>query len=193
MIEAIIGLVGVIVGSVITIAKDSWGTWRERRREGSYAAIRLICILEEYADKCIDVVYDDGTAFGRPAGRHENGEEYCVAQADAPEPLEFPEDIAWRSIPEALMHRVLALTNKARSTDRHISAAGEHAFPPDYDEFFEQRQLGYAQLGLDALEITDELRKRFGISAQSRTNLNTDWNPKAFLREKIAKPQEEGA
>jgi hypothetical protein len=187
MIEAIIGLVGVIVGSVVTIAKDSWGTWRERRREGSYSAIRLICIMEECADKCIDVVYDDGTAYGLPAMRNKSGEEYCVAQTEAPDPLEFPDDISWRSIPEALMHRILALPNKARSTDRHISKAGENAFPPDYDEFFRLRQHGYAQLGLDALEITDDLRDRFGVSAQSRTNLNTDWDPKAFLREKISK------
>jgi len=193
MSEAIIGLVGVVVGSMIAISKDTWSSWMERRREGSYAAIRLICILEEYADKCIDVVGDDGTAYGRPARRTEGGEEYCEAQVKTPEPLDFPEDISWRSIHESLMHRTLALTNKARSTDRHISASGEHAFPPDFEEFFGPRQEGYAQLGLDALEVADDLREKFRISVKSRAELNSDWEPMAFLRNKLANLEEHRA
>lgn len=190
MIEAFIGLFGVVVGSVIIITKDTWTSRMDRRREGSYSAIRLICILEEYADKCIDVVGDDGTAYGRPAHRTEKGEEYCEAQVTPPEPLDFPEDISWRSIHESLMHRTLALTNKARSTDRHISASDEHAFPPDFEEFFGPRQEGYAQLGLDALEVADDLRDKFGISVKSRAELNSDWEPIAFLRDKLANFEE---
>ena len=186
MIEALIGLVGVVVGSAITITKDVWTSRLDRRRQGSYSAIRLICILEEYADKCIDVANDDGTVGGQPAGREESGEDYCESQAAAPDPLNFPEDIAWRSLPESLMHRILALPNKARSTNRHIEASGEYAFPPDYAEFFKPRQAGYAQLALDALAIMEDLRKAFGISVESRTSLNTDWDPKAFLSEKVS-------
>lgn len=185
--EALIGLIGVIVGSAITVTKDSWTTWRERRREGSYSAIRLICILEEYADKCIDVVGDDGTVYGRPAGRTKDGEEYYQAQVASPDPVEFPADIGWRSLKGPLMHRTLALPNMARSTDRHIQAASDFASPPDYSELFEARQEGYARLGLEALEIADALRKQFQITAKGRATLNTDWNPKAFLSAEIAK------
>jgi hypothetical protein len=182
MMEAWIGLGGVIVGSTITITKDVWLSWIERRRDGSYSAIRLICILEEYANKCIDVVGDDGTAYGRPAHRTDNGEEYREAQIRTPDPLEYPKDIAWRSISESQMHRSLALSNKARSTDQFISASAENASPPDYEEFFDPRQEGYAQLGLVALELSDDLRKKFRISAESRTTLYGDWDPKEFLQ-----------
>lgn len=187
MIEALIGLVGVIVGSVITITRESWTSWRAHRREGSYSAIRLIGMLEEYADRCIDVVYDDGTVGGRPAARTSDGQEYHEAQATAPDPLNYPDDIGWRSLPEALMHRAIALPNKARSTNRHIQAASEWASPPDYQEVFEPRQKGYAQLGLDALEIARDLRMHFGISAESRDSLNPDWNPMDALRERISR------
>lgn len=187
MIEAIIGLVGVVVGSAITITRDSWATWRAHRREGSYSAIRLIGMLEEYADRCIDVVYDDGTAEGRPAGRTSEGQEYHKAQVTAPDPLDYPDDIGWRSLPEALMHRTIALPNKARSTNRHVQAASGWGTPPDYREIFEPRQMGYAQLGLDALEIANDLRAHFGISAESRDNLNPDWNPIDALRERISR------
>ncbi|POF31117.1 hypothetical protein [Roseibium marinum] len=190
MIEAFIGLAGVLVGSMITISKDLWVSKLVRRREGSYSAIRLICILEEYADKCIDVVCDDGTAYGQPAGRTESGEEYNAPQIAKPYPLEYPEDIAWRSIKEPLMHRALALTNKARSTDRRIDASAEHALPPEYEELFETRQEGYAWLGLDALGLADDLRKEFKIFAKSSAELNGDWDPKAFLRGRLSQKQE---
>ncbi|MGX1307077.1 hypothetical protein AB7M35_001797 [Amorphus suaedae] len=186
MSEALIGLIGVVVGSVIAISKDVWTSWLQRRREGSYSAIRLICILEDYASDCLDVVYDDGTAQGRPAGCTEHGEEYHEEQVSTPQPPAFPDDIAWRSLPEELMHRTLALPNKAKSTDRHISACSEHADPPDYDDFFKPRREGYARLGLDALELANDLRRNFGISAKSHTPLNSDWDPIWYLEKKIS-------
>lgn len=187
MTEAWFGLIGVILGSIIAISKDSWAHWRERRRDGSYSAIRLICILEEYANKCIDVTGDDGYAYGRLAGQTEDGQEYCVAQVTTPDPLDYPSDIAWRSLDETLMHRILALSNKARSTDRYVSASAENAFMPYYEEFFEPRQEGYAQLGLEALDIVDDLRNRHGISVKSRTDLSEGWDSKEYLAELIAK------
>lgn len=196
MMEAVIGLVGVVVGSFITIAKDSWTTYQDRRRDGSYSAIRLICILEEYANKCTDVAGDDGYAYGRPAGRMESGEEVCEAQVATPDPLNYPSDIEWRSLNEALMHRVLALPNKARSTDRYISACAEHACPPDYSEIFEPRQEGYARLALDTFDIIEELRARYDVSVESRTELGIGWDQKAHLEgllEKFAKRDAERA
>jgi len=187
MIEAVIGLVGVVVGSVIAISKDSWALYRERRRDASYSAIRLICVLEEYANKCMDVAEDDGRVLGRPAGMMESGEEVCEPQASTPDPVDYPADISWRSIDETLMHRILALPNKARSTDRYVSACAEHVSPPDYSEAFEPRQQGYAQLGVEALDIVDELRKRYGVSVKSRTELSDGWDDKKYLVSLLAK------
>ncbi|MEM7058972.1 MAG: hypothetical protein AAF557_15395 [Pseudomonadota bacterium] len=188
--DAIIGLIGVAVGGIIVSLKEGLARRSERRRDGSYSAIRLISVLEEYAHKCIDVAGDDGHAYGQPAGRTEEGEQYCEAQVTKPDPLVFPDDIAWRSLDETLMHRILALPNKARSTDRYISASGEHAFPPDYTEFFEPRQKGYAQLGLEALDIIERLRAQHRISVRSRTDLSTDWEPNEFLRNRLARLDE---
>ena len=186
MSEALIGLFGVIVGSLITISRDGWTAWLQRRRDGSYSAIRLICILEDYANDCINVVDDDGTADGRPAGCNDSGEEYYEPQVETPQPPDFPDDIAWRSLPEELMHRALALLNKAKSTDRHISACLEYADSPDYDEYFKPRRKGYAKLGLDALELAEDLRRHFGISAKSHTPLDSDWDPIWYLKKKIS-------
>ena len=188
MIEAIFGLVGVVVGSFLTIVKDSVAARQQRKQEGSYSAIRLICILHEYADHCVDVVQDDGTSHGMPAGRTENGEEYYVAQVRRPEPPQYPDDIAWRSLPEALMHQVLGLPNKARTTDRYIDGQAEYAAtPPDYSEFFEARQEGYAKLGYDALHLAERLAEKYRIKATHKAALGFDWDAKAFLHDTIEK------
>ncbi len=184
--NALIGLIGVFVGGFLTIAKDTFSSFRVRKEDGSYAAIRLICILEEYADNCIGVVGDDGTAYGQPAGRTSDGQEYYSAQVSAPTPLNYPDDIVWRSLKAPLMHRILALPNLARSTDRHITAASEHASPPDYYEAFEARQEGYAKIGIEALEIAHQLRNDFEVAVIGRVHSNADWNPENYLREKLA-------
>lgn len=185
MVEAIFGLVGVVVGSILTIAKDSITARIRRQEDGSYSAIRLICILEEYADHCVDVVQDDGTSHGQPAGRTDDGEEYYVAQVRLPAPPDFPDDIAWRSLPNAQMHQILALPNKARTTDRHIDATTEYvAHYPDFWEWFEARQEGYAKLGIEALTLAEKLASKYGITA-TRADLGSDWDVKGFLRSKL--------
>ena len=186
MIEAIFVLVRVLVGSFLTIARD-WSTSRKRRKEeGSYSAIRLICILNEYAGHCVDVVQDDGTSDGMPAGRTEGGERYYAGQVQHPAPPEYPDDIAWRSLPESLMHKILGLPNKARATDRYIYGQSEYAAPPDFSEFFKARQEGYAKLGHDALNFAEQLAAKFGITDTHKAELNFDWDPKAYLADKKA-------
>lgn len=193
MIEAIFGLVGVLVGSLITVLKDWVSSYRERRRDASYSAIRLISILEAYADRCIDVVQDDGTIYGRPAGRWDDGQEYAEAQESTPDPLDYPDDIGWRSLDEDLMHRIVALPNKARRTNRYIGLSTEFASPPYYEDYFDARQEGYARLGADALEIAEQLRRQYRISANSGIHMTTEWDPVVFLRERIQKFDNERA
>jgi len=185
--EALIGLVGILVGSFIAVFKDLWTSYRERRIEGSYSAIRLIGILEAYADQCIEVVQDDGMAFGLPAGRTKDGEEYLRATVATPEPPEYPDDIGWRSLEEAVMHQIVSLPNKTRQINRDIKMSADFAFPPDYDRFFDARQEGYARLALGALEIVSELRKQFQVSRSSGMHMSMEWDPQKFLKEKIAK------
>ena len=184
MIEAIFGLVGVVIGSAITVGREVWVNRSERRRAASYAAIRLVSILEEYALACVDVVQDDGTAYGRPAGRTEHGEEYFEVQVSAPSPPIYPDDIDWKSLDEGIMHRVLSLPNTARSVDRTIYIAGDYASPPDYEPIFVARHQGYAYLGLEAFAVASELRKEFRVPKRTSPLLNEDWNPIAYLRER---------
>lgn len=184
MNEAIIGFVGVLVGVFATIGKDAVSYWIGRRNAGRYAAVRIVCILDQYVEKCVEVVADDGTAEGRPAGRTESGEEYYSAQVDSPEPPAFPDDIDWTSINPDLMYRILALPNLALGTERFIRGASEHSFAPDFEEFFQSRWEGYADLGLEALEIIAALRRTFGLPRPSIAIGNPEWDAASFLRQK---------
>ena len=185
MSAAIIGLLGVILGSVLTSSKDLVAHFFTRRGNGRYAAVRIIAVLDEYAQKCVSVVADDGTCEGRPAGRTIQGEEYYEPQVASPEPPAFPDDIDWRSISFKLMYRILSLPNTARETNRHISASAEHSFPPDYGEVFDARQEGYAHLGLEAVNLVSELRREFRLPEASAKFWDWGWDSKEFLQSKV--------
>lgn len=189
MSAGIIGLLGVILGSVLTSFKDLVAHFFTRRGNGRYAAVRIIAVLDEYAQKCVSVVADDGTCEGRPAGRTSQGEEYYEVQVATPEPPAFPSDVDWRSISFKLMYRILSLPNTARETDGYITASAEHSFPPDYAEVFNARQEGYAHLGLEAVALVSELRKEFRLPQESAKFWDWGWNSTEFLQGKLIEIQ----
>lgn len=183
MNEAIIGFVGVLIGVIATVGKDLVSYWTGKRKAGRYAAVRLVCVLDQYVEKCVEVAGDDGTAYGRPAGRTYDGEEYNCAQVDLPDPPAFPDDIDWTSLDPDLMYRVLALPNLALGTERFICSEAEHSTPPDYSEEFWARWEGYADLGLEAASIASTLRSQFTLPESSIEIGNLDWDSTVFLQE----------
>ena len=184
MNEAIIGFIGVLLGGSLTALKDFVAHRAGRQSKGRFAAVRIICVLDQYVEKCVEVVVDDGTSYGVPAGMTQDGEEFYQPQVDCPEPPTFPNDVDWISIEPTLMYRILSLPNRAYETDRYISGRSEHACPPDYQEAFEARWEGYADLGLEALSIADELRSTFKLEKISIGMGNPDWDPAQILRDK---------
>lgn len=163
---AAIGLAGAVIGGLISSLipwwKEASGRAKDQERSGRYSAIRLIAALELYAEQCADVVSDDGTCEGRPAGRTEQGDEYCEIQVAAPDMPSFPDDVDWQSIGTKsgeLLYGILTLPSLAREANRYISSAAEHAFPPDYGEFFSARQQAYAYLGAQTLSLAKSLRR----------------------------------
>jgi len=193
MNEAIFGFLGVLVGACISWIREELKERRLRKRHGMYLAARVVCVLDEYVEKCVEVVGDDGTIMGQAAVRDESGQEYYKPQVPLPEAPDYPDDVDWKSINSNLMYRLLALPNTARETDRYISASSEHAFPPDYEEVFEARGKGYATLGLEALQLAKELRKTFKIPQENYVKWNPDWNPGNYFKKETKKVEERQA
>ncbi len=189
MSEAIFGFIGVLVGSLIPWFREWLNENRLRKKHATYLAVQIICILDEYIGRCSAVVGDDGTSMGQPAGRTEDGQAYYEAQVLPPKPPCYPDDVDWKSIDNNLMYRILALPNNARKTDLYIDASSEDAFPPDYEGFFVARWEGYANLGLEAIKLTKELRTKYDLPDE-KFEINPNWNAKKFLEEKIAELKE---
>lgn len=147
-------VVGIFIGYVPTFITE----YRSLTRNAKYLAIRVICILDDYVEHCLLVVNDDGTIQGMPAR-----EEYHEPQQPEPNAPIFPSDIDWKCIDHQIAYRILNLPNEASIAKRMIQEAGNKATSPDYEELFEERQFQYARLGLDAIGITDELRKAYAL------------------------------
>lgn len=189
---AAIGLAGAVIGGLISSLipwwKEASDNAKAQERSGRYSAIRLVAVLELYAEQCADVVSDDGTCEGRPAGRTEQGEEYYEAQVAAPTLPSFAGDLDWQSIGVKngeLMYGILALPNMAREANRYISSASEHAFPPDYDEFFSARHQAYAYLGAQALSLAKSLRKSFVLPDTPPRPWDWGWDAEKFFQDKL--------
>ncbi|MBS0027249.1 hypothetical protein ACTJJ0_12350 [Chitinophaga sp. 22321] len=176
MTEAIIGLVGVVIGSGISWFQSSWSNRRETKKNARYLAIRLVCIFDKYLDDCTDVVKDDGLSYGQ---RTPDG---CLkAQVQTPVPPAYPDDIDWKSIDHELMYRILSFPAEVEDGNRMIKAAAEIADPPDFEEWFEERKFYYCQFGLTAYKLSDDLCKKFGI----KKKVYNDWNPVDDLKQEL--------
>lgn len=184
VIGALIGFMGVALGLSVTWIKDWFQRKRLRNDQATYLAVRVICILDEYTDMCVKVVQDDGTVMGQAAERDENGFEHYIPQVKIPEAPQFPDDVEWKSLDSHLMYKILAFPNLVRSTNDSIDHANDNAFPPDYDELFEARWEGYANLGLKAIELIGLLRAKYGLPKENPNEWNPDWNPKEYLEKK---------
>lgn len=186
--EALFGLIGVIVGSSLTWIREAIVQKKSRANRARYLAVRIICVLDEYVEKCVEVVSDDGTIMGQASRRDEGGMEYFDPVVSLPPSPIFSDDVDWKSIDGELMYRILKLPNEIRETDNHIQFVSyEIAYPPDFVELFEARWLGYAELGLEAVAITDHLREIYILPRRAHNKRNADSNPKKILEEKLQK------
>lgn len=174
MIEALIGFVGVVVGALMTAARDLWADWRSRRKNAEYLAIRIVSLLDRFIEGCAEVVSDDGLCCGQP-----NADGCRQIQVSTPKfEVQFI-DVDWKAIPASLMYDILSFPDLVDAANHRIDGAFEYSDTPDYEDGFEERQYRYAMLGLSASKISDELRSAYGIPEHK----HDDWDPIKYLRE----------
>ena len=170
MMEALIGLGGVLVGASMAWIRESFSAWQNRKRNARYLAIRVVCQLDEYVADCIDVAYDEGVVIAA------DGE--MQAKSEPPLPPVYPNDIDWKSIDSNLMYRALSLPSEAQITKRLVDSTFAQLMPVDHEFGFETRQLQYSRLGLFAYRITKDLRRIYNIPVRD-TGL---WDPERGLQ-----------
>jgi hypothetical protein len=176
MTEAIFGLIGVLVGSIIPWLQTYWTNKRAMDKNAKYLAIRVVCILDKYVEDCAEVVKDDGLSLGQ---RTSQG--YLQPQVEVPVVPVFPEDIDWKSIEHELMYKILSLPSEIEGFNRIIKATEDIAYPPDYEDWFNERAFYYCQLGLRAYKLSGELCTKYSI----KKKIYNDWDPETDLKKEL--------
>ena len=157
MSEAVIGLIGVIVGAAITVGFESWKDWRARKRNARYLAIRLVSFIDRYVQGCVEVTGDSGSPM-------ESDEDYHPEDYS---PAEYPVfdvhslDVDWKSIDPNLMYDVLSFPNQIDAANRII--AEEARCNPAEIEINLERRYQYTILGLTISKVADKLRREYQI------------------------------
>lgn len=161
MVAAVFGLIGVIVGSMLTLAREWWFHRQKNQKEQEYLAVVVSCALDAYARNCADVVADDGLYYGQT-------DEHGYHRIQTATPKFEPEklNVDWKSLPAILLHQILALPTQAECSERKVTDTFEHcAFPPDFADGFEERMFQYAKLGLTAANLAEQLRELVKLKA----------------------------
>lgn len=183
IIGGCIGIVGTVLGSIIPWVQSSAREKKKKRENANYLAAKVVIVLDKYVSSCVDVVSDDGTIMGRPTGR-----DGCYEPQEAlPTHIIYPVDIDWKSIDPQLMYKLLNLPVLSYEADRSIKDAGEISSPPFYEEFFEERQKRYSELGLYTLQLDVEIRSKYKIPNKKQKD---EWNPKKFFEDNLRRIEE---
>ena len=64
MTSAFFALLSVVVGGLMTIAKDWWFEHKKNKKNLEYLSIQIITELDKFINECYDVVMDDGLFQG---------------------------------------------------------------------------------------------------------------------------------
>lgn len=178
-ITALVTTIGTALVAVInhrmSERKDRKSKEEDRTTHAVYLAVRVVCVLDKFVAGCCEVIGDDGV-YDPEGARHHEVE---------PPVLTLPDDVDWRSIRPELMYRVLMLPNEIENAGNTIAFVGNMvAFPPDYDEWFDERRYQYGKLGLYALDLASALRSAYDLPMADYSR----WNPRphleaAFVRE----------
>lgn len=170
---AIFGLLGVFVGAVLATLKELWFGYRNDGKNARYLAVQVVGQLDRYVFACSEVVTDNGLSQGQ-----RDAQGFLVAQVQTPKFNPESLNVEWRSIPVDLMYEILDLPYKAEVAAHIIEGASENSNPPDFDDFFEERQLQYSELGLQAAAIANRLRKLAKLPERSVAH----WDPIEWMK-----------
>ncbi|MGE4299341.1 MAG: hypothetical protein AB7E47_15100 [Desulfovibrionaceae bacterium] len=181
-LSALTNAVFVIIGALSATAGTYFLKSMDTKKAARYLAIRVVCIFDKYLGACFAVVEDDGLSCGQrtPEG--------CLEpQVKSPGAPVFPNDVDWKSIDHDLMYKILSFPSNVEAADRDIAFTWDVvASPPDYEEYFEERAFQYADLGLQAIDLANDIRNAYNIPQIKYGK----WDPASELQEKRRKIKE---
>lgn len=155
LIAALSGVVGVALGAALTLLREVLMQRRKDQKDVAHLVGLVAGALERFSSACDDVAHDEGEYVYPP-----DEEPYRVDRTKDPEFSVDKLDVEWKALPADLMFKILDLPYRIDEAKRFIEGASEHAaFPPDFEEYYEQRRYRYAVLGADAGRLAASLRR----------------------------------
>ncbi|MCD9087372.1 hypothetical protein [Stenotrophomonas sp. SY1] len=173
---AVIGLFGVVVGAGLTSRRERNAEARKAKKDAALLAAIIGGELDKFISSCADVAQDDGTVDPTSGFWDEST---AVPSFD---PSKFA--VEWRSIDEKIMFDIHDLPYQIGFSNGAISDAAEHDSPPDFPDWFEERQYQYARLGLHCVDIVARLRTAAKLRPRPKT---FEWKPEVIFQAKIDK------
>jgi hypothetical protein len=149
------GLLGVVVGGLVTILRDVYMQRRTDAKARAYLAIRVGERLERFAAECLDVIADTGR---EPGQEGTYGEKKPQAKWPSIEIAEL--DVNWQTLRADLAERVLRFPSQIAYSRRVIAAVWDHS---SNDDTFEEWQIQFAELGVKAYRLLADLRANTGL------------------------------
>jgi len=159
----------------VNVIKEFYFDWKKRKTEESYLIVQLIFLLDEFVARCGAVAWDVGydTMYPPPSL-----EEY---QDQVQLPFFDITSIKGehKFLKPLMLYRLIGINIDITKSKNVLS---EHVNSPsfgyhDLDEYYDLRRREFANIGLKASYLAEELREKFKIPNHE------DWNPKgAILR-----------
>ncbi|MDR6350848.1 hypothetical protein [Pantoea sp. SORGH_AS_0659] len=163
----------VSIPLIVNTCKDFYFDYQKRKTEKNYIAVQLIYLLDDFVYQCGEVAWDQGynPAYPEP-------EDYTYeAQVESPT-FDMSSVKGEHKYLEPLMLYKLQSINveiaKAKDTLREITSS------PDFDHdsisyYFTVRRREFAEVGIKASLIADEIRNNFKVP------YHDDWNPRETI------------
>ncbi|WP_245489215.1 hypothetical protein [Rhizobium ruizarguesonis] len=155
--------------------------WK-KESEAEVLAFALVSQLDKLISECSYVV-DDPLEEDRETGEYES-------TVDTPD-IQFPESWNWAAFPKKLQYQIRSLPNKIDVANRAVTSNFEYGEgPPYYGDAFQEREIRYAWIGLEACLINDQLAEKYGVPLLERGA----WDPAETFKaaiEKVTKQREE--
>ncbi|QKN14339.1 hypothetical protein HR059_07625 [Sinorhizobium meliloti WSM1022] len=153
----------------------------ERHSEAEVLAFSLVTQLDRLISDCSDVVNDPLTED------RETGETEATVSTPS---ISFADDLPWTVFDKRLQYRIRALPNKIDAAARSCAHIGEYGEgPPYYNDYFDERELRFAWIGLEACLLTKELSDKYGVEILDRG----EWEPEEDFRNRIDRIEKQRA
>ncbi len=183
MTEAFYGLFGVGLGAVLSFLWEWLRAKSENAKRAKYLAVRVTHLLDDFVDQLALVSRDDGY-LGEPRDQ-------ACSSSDFPEAPEFPDDVDWQSVDTQRAYDILSLENRVAVAKNVIARASDNAFPPDFEEAFDERMEQAANLGSFAVSLADSLRRDYGLP--EKADAHNDWGAKNTLSKSLERIERDRA